>query len=97
MIYYLENNKKLYQLMCFLKTCLNGNQNVCFMWNKTYGWLMMQNIEYLNNLDSNHLVLMSYFKMDYFSSFMKSPELNLDTATFEIDITNIYKGLRSTI
>ncbi|KAL4432770.1 hypothetical protein ABPG74_011591 [Tetrahymena malaccensis] len=95
MIFYLEDNKKWSQLMHFFKTCISGNSNICFMWNNIHGWLLMQNSEYLNNLDSDHLVLLSYFRMNYFSSFINNRDLGIENATFEMDITRIYQSLKS--
>ncbi|KAL4479189.1 hypothetical protein ABPG72_009019 [Tetrahymena utriculariae] len=95
MIFYLEHNKKWSQLMHFFKTCISGNSNICFMWNNIHGWLLMQNSEYLNNLDSDHLVLLSYFRMNYFSSFINNRDLGFENATFEMDITRIYQSLKS--
>lgn len=89
----LEDKKKINLLCDLIRAVSNGRSNVVFVWHRTEGWAVLQNQEYLNNLDGSNLVNLCSIKPHFFSHV--SPQ-NRDFVCFELDVSNLARVLKST-
>ncbi|KAL4487453.1 hypothetical protein ABPG72_006973 [Tetrahymena utriculariae] len=88
----LEDKKKISLLCDLLKAFMSGKSNVLFVWHRNEGWAVLQNQEYLDNLDCSNLVNLCHIKTHFFSHI--SYESN-EFLCFELDVTNYVRVLKS--
>lgn len=88
----LEDKKKISLLCDLLKTFMSGRSSVLFVWHRSEGWAILQNQEYLDNLDSSNMVNLCNVKSHFFSHMSAE---NREFLCFELDVTNFVRVLKS--